>query len=181
MPTTRERLLDAAIDLLGSRGSRALTHRAVDEAAGLPSGSSSNYFRTRDALLGAIAERLEERDHLDWAALGRVPVPGTVDQLTETMAAFVRHAVTTDRTRTLARYTLFLDVRADGPHESVLRGRARLTAWAGELLRGVGRDASAAPLLVDYLDGMILRTVVTPRGDFDPTPDLNRIVRALLG
>ncbi|WP_040795585.1 TetR/AcrR family transcriptional regulator [Nocardia higoensis] len=181
MPTTRERLLDAAIDLLGTRGSRALTHRAVDEAAGLPAGSSSNYFRTRDALLSGIAERLEERDHLDWAALSRVPAPGTVDQLIETMAAFVRHAVTTDRTRTLARYTLFLDARADGPHESVLRGRQRLTAWAGELVRGAGRDESAAALLVDYLDGVTLRAAVSGADGFDPKPDLERIVRALLG
>lgn len=180
MPTTRERLLDAAINLLGSRGSRALTHRAVDEEAGLPSGSCSNYFRTRDALLSGIAERLEERDHLDWATLGRVPVPTTVEQLTETVAAFVRHAVTTDRVRTLARYTLFLDAHAEGPRASVLRGRERLTAWAAELVRGVGRDESAAALLVDYLDGVTLRAVVCPAEGFDPKPDLERIVRALL-
>ncbi|WP_280503874.1 TetR/AcrR family transcriptional regulator [Nocardia farcinica] len=180
MPTTRERLLDAAIDVLGAGGSRALTHRAVDEAARLPSGSASNHFRTRDALLGGIAERLEERDRLDWAALSRVPTPTTIDQLIDTVAAFVRHAVTTDRARTLARYALFLDARAEGPRRSVLRGRERLTAWAGELVREVGGDESAAPVLVDYLDGVTLRAVVTATEAFEPRPELERIVRALV-
>src|SRR5262245_42599709 len=45
-------LLDAAIEVLAERGTRGLTHRAVDARAGLPLGSTSNRFRTRNALLG---------------------------------------------------------------------------------------------------------------------------------
>ncbi|MFC7482775.1 TetR/AcrR family transcriptional regulator [Luedemannella flava] len=57
MVNRRDDLLDAAITVLGEGGMRALTHRAVDAAAGLPAGSTSNYFRTRDALLGAVIDR----------------------------------------------------------------------------------------------------------------------------
>ncbi|WP_052466049.1 TetR family transcriptional regulator [Mobilicoccus massiliensis] len=39
-------------------GVHALTHRAVDEAAGLPQGSTSNRFRTRQALITAVAEEI---------------------------------------------------------------------------------------------------------------------------
>ncbi|HLL33473.1 MAG TPA: TetR/AcrR family transcriptional regulator, partial [Streptomyces sp.] len=42
---------DTALALLAERGMRGLTHRAVDEAAGLPQGSTSNVARTRQALL----------------------------------------------------------------------------------------------------------------------------------
>ncbi len=35
-----ERIADAALNLLAERGMRGLTHRAVDEAAGLPQGST---------------------------------------------------------------------------------------------------------------------------------------------
>ncbi|WP_280486296.1 TetR/AcrR family transcriptional regulator [Nocardia farcinica] len=178
MPTRRELLLDAAIDLLGTRGARALTHRAVDDAAGMPAGSASNYFRTRDALLAALAERLEERDHADWTALSRMPAPTTVEQLVSAAATFVGHAVTTDRARTMARYALFLAAQADGPRDAVRRGRGRLTEWAAEQLRGVGADDAVAPILVDYLDGLILHGIVAP--DFDPRPGLERIVAALL-
>ncbi len=41
---------------------RGLTHRAVDEAAGLPQGSTSNLARTRAALLEAAVRRLAERE-----------------------------------------------------------------------------------------------------------------------
>ena len=48
--TSKTRALDAAIDLLGTQGLRALAHTRVDERASLPKGSTSNYFRTRQAL-----------------------------------------------------------------------------------------------------------------------------------
>jgi hypothetical protein len=45
-PERRAQLLDAAIDILADTGVGGLTHRLVDERAGLPSGTTSNYFRT---------------------------------------------------------------------------------------------------------------------------------------
>ena len=49
--TTRERALEAAVDVLGTDGVRALSHARVDERAGLPPGSTSNWFPIRRALL----------------------------------------------------------------------------------------------------------------------------------
>jgi hypothetical protein len=46
-------IADAAIGLLAAEGMRGLTHRTVDRAADLPKGSTSYYFRTRQALLQA--------------------------------------------------------------------------------------------------------------------------------
>ena len=47
-------MLDAAIQILGERGVRAVTHRAVDAEAGVSAGSTANYFSTREALFAAI-------------------------------------------------------------------------------------------------------------------------------
>ncbi|MBL1078353.1 TetR family transcriptional regulator [Nocardia sp. 2] len=180
MSTKRELVLDAAIELLGSRGLRALTHRAVDEAAGMPAGSSSNYFRTREALLSGIAERLEQRDHHDWAALSHRPAPTTIDELVAGMAEFIRHAATTDRIRTLARYALFMEAQTVVPlQESVQRGHRALTAWAESLLTPLHPDRSVAKLLVDYADGVILHQLVSPEPEFDPHAALDRLARAL--
>ena len=55
-------MLDAAITVLGGRGVRGLTHRAVDAAAGAPAGTTSNHFRTRDALLDGVVDRFAERE-----------------------------------------------------------------------------------------------------------------------
>ncbi|CAG4913861.1 unnamed protein product, partial [Acidithrix sp. C25] len=55
-------IVDGAITVLGSHGSRWLTHRAVDQLLGLPEGSTSNYYRTRQALEAAIFVRVCEVD-----------------------------------------------------------------------------------------------------------------------
>ncbi|THA77112.1 TetR family transcriptional regulator [Streptomyces sp. A0642] len=68
-------ITDAALALLAERGMRGLTHRAVDERAGLPQGSTSNYARTRQSLLEATVRRLAERE-AQVLAPGDLPVPG---------------------------------------------------------------------------------------------------------
>ena len=56
-PERRNQILDAAIDILCDDGVGGLTHRQVDSRAGVPAGTTSNYFRTRQALLEATAAR----------------------------------------------------------------------------------------------------------------------------
>ncbi|WP_052591436.1 TetR/AcrR family transcriptional regulator [Luteipulveratus mongoliensis] len=56
-PTARQvQLLTAAVQVVGESGLRGLTHRAVDREAGLPEGTCSVSYRTRIALLSALAE-----------------------------------------------------------------------------------------------------------------------------
>jgi AcrR family transcriptional regulator len=62
-PSVRKRQVgDAAIAVLAEHGARGLTHRAVDQAAGLPAGTTSNYARTRAALLTLVLTRIAELD-----------------------------------------------------------------------------------------------------------------------
>lgn len=51
--------------MLGTGGSRGLTHPRVDKHAGLPAGTTSYYFRTRKSLLQGVAERVIELDLAD--------------------------------------------------------------------------------------------------------------------
>ena len=51
-------IADSAIEVVARDGVRALTHRAVDSEAGLPSGSTSYYCRTRAQLLSLTVDRL---------------------------------------------------------------------------------------------------------------------------
>ncbi|MEU7633681.1 TetR/AcrR family transcriptional regulator [Nocardia sp. NPDC049220] len=174
--------MDAAIDLLGSRGTRALTHRAVDQAAAMPVGSASNCFRTREVLLCGMTDRLEKQENADWATLNRSPTPRTIDELVDVTANFVVHAVRADRTRTLARYALFLEAQTvPALHESMRRGHPRLAEWAARLLTNLGAERASARILVAYLDGVILHQLVNPVTDFDPRSALDQMVRALLG
>ncbi|MEU4327948.1 TetR/AcrR family transcriptional regulator [Nonomuraea dietziae] len=74
-----ETVAEAAITLLAERGMRGLTHRAVDELAGLPPGSTSNLARTRAALLELTLLRLTELEEHAFAPAieaGGFPAPG---------------------------------------------------------------------------------------------------------
>ncbi|MEU7513292.1 TetR family transcriptional regulator [Streptomyces sp. NPDC042898] len=69
-PERRTALLDAAIEVLADEGARGLTFRAVDARAGVPTGTSSNYFGDRDQVLSEVADRIFVR---------LTPEPGTID------------------------------------------------------------------------------------------------------
>ncbi|WP_410658070.1 TetR/AcrR family transcriptional regulator [Amycolatopsis sp. lyj-112] len=60
-PERRTALTDAAIAVLAREGARGLTYRAVDVEADVPPGTTSNYFRNRDQLLGEVGVRVHER------------------------------------------------------------------------------------------------------------------------
>ncbi|MEF9902488.1 TetR/AcrR family transcriptional regulator [Streptomyces sp. P9-A2] len=100
---------DAALALLAGRGMRGLTHRAVDEAAGLSQGSTSNVARTRQALLELAVRRLAERE-ARVLGLHEMPDPRAgAGSLTDAMALAVHRALSRNRELTLARYELALE------------------------------------------------------------------------
>lgn len=56
----RENILNGVIELLATRGLEGVTHRGVDEVAGLPQGSCSYYFPKKALLLIAASQHLAE-------------------------------------------------------------------------------------------------------------------------
>lgn len=94
---------DAAIAVLAEQGARGLTHRAVDTAGDLPPGTTSNYARTRAALLMLTLRRIAELDAADGTA-GAAGAAGLAGLL-----ATMLHRMLTDaaaRRRVLARLEL---------------------------------------------------------------------------
>ncbi|AZQ33283.1 TetR/AcrR family transcriptional regulator [Streptomyces cyaneochromogenes] len=107
--TRADLVADTALALLAERGMRGLTHRAVDEAAGLPPGSTSNLARTRQALLELAVRRLAHRE-ARVLALEEMPDPrGGLDALAAGLALATHRALTHGRELTLARYELALE------------------------------------------------------------------------
>ncbi|MER6998960.1 TetR family transcriptional regulator [Streptomyces sp. NPDC000410] len=108
-PSRAELIADAALALLAERGMRGLTHRAVDERAGLPQGSTSNHARTRQALLEAAVRRLAERE-AQVLAPGEMPVPdGGTDQLLDALSLALHRYLTDHPALLVCRYELALE------------------------------------------------------------------------
>ena len=206
MPDRRTEILDNALTVLAEHGMRGLTHRAVDQAAGLPAGSTSYYFRTRDALVSGCARRLLELDQpevrigdkpddkpdgprkpgepKELDEPGRKDLDMLVDQATE---ACVR-MVTTEAHRTRARYELALQaIRSPALHEEMAEAGSQLRGLIAALLKtlGVSEPERAVEEIAAVMDGLVLTALV--RGPHEQAqlrrwlrPPLHRVLSAYL-
>lgn len=183
MSDRRNDLLDAAIAVLGTGGVRAVTHRAVDAQAGLPAGSTSNYFRTRDALFAAVVERFVERERANWESVAASINPRTPAELAEALGACAREGTGPQRTLTLTRYALLVE----GAQYPTLRrplavGGARVNMYFENWLLRIGstnpdRDMR---IVANFLTGRVLHDLAIPDPAFDPTSDLTDLLESLI-
>jgi len=176
-------LLDAAIAVLGGQGVRQLTHRAVDAAAGLPPGSTSNYFKTRDALVAGIVDRFASRERAAWETIAALVRPATADELAGALAAFVHRATGPERVLTLARYSLFMEAALRPDLQETLAETARtVRQWGAGWLRDLGAadPEAGCQFVLDHLDGIMLHQLAMPDAEFDPGPAIANLVRAVL-
>lgn len=154
----REEITDAAISALAAQGMRGLTHRAVDNAAGLPQGSTSYYFRTRDALLHGVLDRMLE---LELAQLDESVLPERLvdlEEFTAAAAGLVSRWLDEEWERTLARYELALEAtRRPALHRALVEARAAFQRIGERLLSeaGVPDPAARIRILVALLDGLV--------------------------
>jgi DNA-binding transcriptional regulator YbjK len=177
MTPTRARALDAAIELLGTEGLRALTHARIDERAGLPKGSTSNYFRTRGALLSGVVDWIveAERPSVDFVAT-------TVEEFVDALGQTIEFLTGVNRVRTTARLVLFLEASHDPSLRTKLaEGRAALEAMVVPALARLGAsDPQAAALAVAACsEGLILHRIAR-HDDTDPRPTIELVVKAAL-
>lgn len=164
----RRQLCDAGIQLLAELGAKGLSHPRVDRQAGVPDGSASYYFRTRTALIHAVAERVAELDLADLRSVTEVTEAeadpsqqGAVAKL----AAVVMKSLTGDGlTRTRARIELLLQANRDPAISEVFQANSqtylRLHRELAERSQPANADPSAvddrALLTVMFISGLML-------------------------
>ena len=175
----RTLLADAAVRVLAQQGSRGLTHRAIDTAAEVPKGTTSNYFTSRDEVIDAILLRISERLQPDpdiHADLAQRP-PG-VELFTEYLRDIV-HRLTGDRDAAIALFELRLEATRR-PHVA-----EALTAWrqAGlqadiEFNEKMGLPGRPADITLFHyaLDGLLLDQLTVP---VDETANPDEVVSML--
>ncbi|MEU6426326.1 TetR/AcrR family transcriptional regulator [Microbispora sp. NPDC046973] len=163
---------DAAIAILAERGMRGLTHRAVDEAAGLPPGSTSNHARTRAALLELTLARLAEREEAVFTAAtapgGGMPEgAGEVARLADLLARTTHAAITVHRETTIARYELALEASRRPELRKIydeVGRRFREQAVAVLAAAGSPDPVRHGRQMVAYVEGLLFDAVVGAGG-----------------
>lgn len=184
-PQRRLQLADAGLRVLATSGARGLTHRAVDAEAGVPTGTTSNYFASRDALLGALGERILERFAPDPDVLATLDAR---PPSTELFVDYLRYIIErTTREPDLTRALIELRLEA-------VR-RPALAETLGDLLRrgyradvefhrttGLPGGAFEIALLHYAVDGLLLDLLTTSIGaDVDLDTTLTALVTRLVG
>ncbi len=166
MTSRPELLADAAVAVLARDGLRGLTHRAVDAEAGLPGGSTSNYFRSRSALLQAVVARVQE---LDLAVLAAGPPPDLTS--VRSVAAYLAGKVETLASSlhahaTRARLALLLD---DTAAPAMDAGHRHFLAMLEALLEQAGHPepGPTARAVADLLDGALVHAVAVSSREID--------------
>lgn len=178
MATDRRTLIaDAIIETLARVGSRGLTHRAVDETAGLPPGSTSYYLRTRASLLEAAVARLAEVDSAAVSPLEGRPLALVLSQVLDQL-------LTSDRARLLARYELSLEaVRRPELRNLLATGtrQVRDVICARLTEQGIADPDRIADDVLAMLDGLLLAEITSANGPARSREELQHSIERVLG
>ncbi|MFE6197380.1 TetR/AcrR family transcriptional regulator [Streptomyces sp. NPDC057838] len=188
-PSRADLIADTALALLAERGMRGLTHRAVDEAAGLPQGSTSNLARTRQALLELAVRRLADRE-ARVLALHEMPDPAAgTESLLDALALAAHRALTGHRALTLARYELALEATRRPELRAFFDATgARFRDQLAALVTGLGStDPHRHTLsLIAWADGLMFSCVAGSFSAAAPSLEevragLRELLRGMLG
>lgn len=179
-------ILDAVLELLATHGLEGVTHRAVDEAAGLPQGSTTYYFPKKRALLVAAADHLaalleQECDELQVGFAERAARRGLDAAIAYVADELVAYADDT-RHLFLARVELTL---AAARRDDLAGVGERLTAAARRpiafFVKLISHGQADAPIetCAGLIDGITLMYAIG-QGPRPTTEQVSAVLRAVL-
>lgn len=154
----RERILGATLSVIARSGIGAVTHRSVAEEAGVPLGSLTYWFGTKDDLLREALRRFvaEEADRLKGIAdlLGADADPADVAERYATVLE------TNNGPEQIAQFELYLEAARNPALRDIARESFRAyeeVAVAALRAAGVEDAERVAPLFVSLADGLGMR------------------------
>ncbi|MER6215058.1 TetR/AcrR family transcriptional regulator [Streptomyces sp. NPDC048387] len=149
-PGRRQRIIDAAIRVVGAKGIAGLSHRSVAAEADVPLGSTTYHFKTLDDLLVAALRQANE-------AYAPALVLRAGEDLAGALARLLGDLLTADRARAELEYELYL--------AALRRPALRPVAaeWCASVVTALSAhtDPVTARALVAVMDGLALQALLT--------------------
>jgi TetR/AcrR family transcriptional regulator, regulator of biofilm formation and stress response len=156
----RRELLDATLRVIGRGGLAGVDHRAVAAEAGVPLGSTTYYFSSKDDMVtqtfAHVAEQEDERLAGQRHSLEEADAGAVSERLTD----IVIDAVSIDRIMLLAQYELYLEsARRDDLRAAAERWDSAYAELFELALEKAGSPdpAGRGRLLCVALDGLVLQ------------------------
>lgn len=176
----RRAIADAGLSVLARLGARGLTHRAVDQAAGVPVGTTSNYFRSREALIAGLVDRIGERlaptaEELEHRASAEPDRTLFADYIRD-----IVRRLSTDSEVTLALFELRLE-SARRPELAAILGAWQQAGFEGDVSfnssAGLPGGRREIALFHYAIDGLLLDRLTTP---IDPETSTDAVIDDLV-
>ncbi|HEX3548629.1 MAG TPA: TetR family transcriptional regulator [Mycobacterium sp.] len=161
----RDQITDAAIEVVARDGLHGLSHREVDKHAGLPRGTTSNYFRSREALVAATIQRIVD---LHFALIDELRTRYAQSDacVIDLLADVVDEALT----RFGGRYVAMFELALESTRKPELRAEFdRIADEAMKLTYDAHRDNGTEPsqrdieLLNVFYNGVLFTSLVMPQ------------------
>lgn len=154
-PGRAERIADAAIRVVESKGLEGLTHRAVAAEAQVPLGSTTYHFRSLDDILVAAVKLARKRNAAAVSAWIATFPPDP--DLPSELANYVMRQATEIRGTTLVEYELSLAAL----RRPALRPLA--VDWSLDITRALADfvEFPVADALTGMYDGLLLRALIS--------------------
>jgi DNA-binding transcriptional regulator YbjK len=184
----REQILEAALRVIGRSGREAVTHRSVAEEAGVPLGSTTYYFDSRDDLLAQALEHVAAEAVRRYARLaGELRSVSSPEELADGLLSELI-AAAENRTAYIAEYELWLEAgrRPELREAAQSWCDAEQLAVAGALeslgSREPAIDASLVVAAIDGLGERLLGREEDPaKAAKELRPELIRLIERLVG
>ncbi|MGW6136626.1 TetR/AcrR family transcriptional regulator [Streptomyces sp. NPDC055144] len=154
-PERRQRIIDAAIRVVGEKGIGGLSHRSVAAEADVPLGSTTYHFKTLDELL--VAALRQANEGFAKALAGSAVFEAPRARLAAGLAAVLGEWLAGERTGVELEYELYL--------AALRRPALRPVAaeWGEDVADELARrtDPVTARALVALMDGICLQVLLT--------------------
>ena len=157
----RDAIAAAAIELLAVQGAWGLSHRAIDKSLQLPMGSTSYYFRTRQALLEVAEQLVFERDMA--CMLENTDHSGNI----QSMQLIERWTAADMRSTVLARLELMLEASRNPALKAQMLGHRTQfleNVKAAHAARGTSADEASVLASVAQFEGALLQQLAFGHG-----------------
>ncbi len=167
-------LLQTTLRLIADEGIDAVSHRSVAEAAGVPLGSTTYWFSSRQEMLRQALEEFArseietETEHLEGMLGKRLSRRRLVDEFTAHLLSQLEER----RWRTVAQYALIQEATREPELERV--SRQWTEAWVAMMTEvfialGARSPELEARMFLAILDGLLVGQLAAPSDDVEDT------------
>lgn len=154
-PDRRPRIIEAALEVITEHGVAGCTHRSVAAHAGVPLGSMTYHFHSREQLLEEAFALLARQMVMGWNA--QLAAAGSAAQAIDAVVDWVCAQDGGDASTLIPMMELYVHA-ARHPAARVL-----ITDWMVQVQAGLGQyfDAGTARALDAVIEGIVLHNIYT--------------------